>query len=115
MKIIELAEDEVLTESMLSRKGALPASVIASAAAIVEEVREKKDAALRAFESKFDHVDIADFRVPSRSLTPRSTRWARSFLLPARRPRPRFETFTSVRCSSRGSRRALTAPSWARR
>ena len=64
MKIIELAEDEVLTESMLSRKGALPASVIASAAAIVEEVREKKDAALRAFESKFDHVDIADFRVP---------------------------------------------------
>ena len=64
MKIIELAEDEILTESMLSRKGALPASVIASAAAIVEEVREKKDAALRAFESKFDHVDIADFRVP---------------------------------------------------
>ena len=64
MKIIELAEDEVLTESMLSRKGALPASVIASAAAIVEEVREKKDAALRAFESKFDHVDIADFCVP---------------------------------------------------
>ena len=36
MKIIELAEDEILTESMLSRKGALPASVIASAAAIVE-------------------------------------------------------------------------------
>ena len=64
MKIIELAEDEVLTESMLVRKGALPASVIASAASIVEEVREGGDGALRAFESKFDHVDIADFRVP---------------------------------------------------
>ena len=95
MKIIELAEDEVLTEPMLVRKGALPASVIASAASIVEEVREGGDGALRAFESKFDHVDIADFR--------------------ARRPRLRFANFTSARCSSPGSRRAPTAPSWARR
>ena len=113
MKIIELAEDEVLTESMLSRKGALPASVIASAAAIVEEVREKKDDALRAFESKFDHVDIADFRVPQQVIDASLDEVGEEFL--TRRLRPRFATFTSARCSSRGSRRVLTVPSWARR
>ena len=64
MKIIELGQEESLVESMLSRKGALPASVIASAAQIVESVREGGDAVLRELESKFDHVDLTQFRVP---------------------------------------------------
>ncbi len=64
MKIIELGESERLTESMLSRKGSLPGEVLSAAAGIVEQVREGGDAALRALEAKFDHVDLEDFRVP---------------------------------------------------
>jgi histidinol dehydrogenase len=65
MKTIVLSDDQRLTEAMLSRKGSLPANVLSAAAAIVEEVREGGDAAVRAFESKFDHVELETFRVPT--------------------------------------------------
>ncbi len=68
MKTIELAADERLTESMLVRKGSLPADVLASAASIVEEVRRRGDDALRGFEREFDRVDVADFRVPAETI-----------------------------------------------
>ncbi len=68
MRKIELAAGELLTEDMLSRGGALPASVIASAAEIIEAVRAGGDDAIRAYEKKFDGVDLTDFRVPAEVL-----------------------------------------------
>ena len=68
MRTIELAADERLTESMLSRKGSLPADVLSSAASIVEEVRGRGDDALRDFELKFDRVELTSFRVPAEAI-----------------------------------------------
>lgn len=68
MRIVELAEGERLTEAMLSRKGSLPADVLAAAAGIIEQVREGGDEALRALESKFDHVELEGFRVPQEDI-----------------------------------------------
>jgi len=68
MKVIELQADERLTEAMLSRKGSLPAEVLSAAASIVEEVRAKGDEALRAFELKFDRVELETFRVPAEQI-----------------------------------------------
>ncbi len=68
MRKIELAEGELLTEEMLRRSGALPAKVIESAAAIIEQVREGGDEAIRELERKFDGVELADFRVPGEVL-----------------------------------------------
>ena len=65
MRTIVLKGDDRLQESMLSRKGALPADVVAAAAKIVEDVRARGDEAVREYESRFDHVDLDDFRVPA--------------------------------------------------
>ena len=63
MKIINLAQDEHLVESMLSRKGSLPAEVLEAAGKIVNDVRERGDAALLEYESRFDHVELETFAV----------------------------------------------------
>ncbi|ACV22548.1 Histidinol dehydrogenase [Slackia heliotrinireducens] len=63
MRNITLAQGEYLKAGQLPRQGVLPAKVVTAAAGIVEEVRERGDAALRDFCLKFDGVEMDDFRV----------------------------------------------------
>ena len=63
MRTIELRGDRALTNEDLERKGALPESVMESAKAIVDDVRERGDEALRAYCTKFDGACPEDFRV----------------------------------------------------
>ena len=65
IKTITLRPGERLTDEMISRAGALPAEVMASAAQIVDTVRAGGDEAVRDYERRFDRVDLADFRVPA--------------------------------------------------
>ena len=63
MRRIILQEGENLKESDLSRKGAFNAQAMASATAIIEDVRARGDEALREYTAKFDGVEIENFRV----------------------------------------------------
>ena len=62
MRYIQLF-DKNLEASQLPRQGVLPQAVMDSAAAIVADVRERGDRALREYCKKFDGVDVADFAV----------------------------------------------------
>ncbi|NGM18287.1 histidinol dehydrogenase [Eggerthellaceae bacterium zg-893] len=64
MRRIELNPGEVFSQSHLKRKSAFNAAALEAATAIIEDVRERGDAALRECTSRFDGVDVADFRVP---------------------------------------------------
>ena len=64
MRKIVLSEGETLTNADLKRTGALPKEVMESAQAIVDEVRERGDAAVRDFCLKFDGACPKSFRVP---------------------------------------------------
>ncbi len=63
MRRIELQRGERLTEKSLQRSGGVDAEIIAAAARIVDDVRERGDAAVRDYTAKFDKVELADFRV----------------------------------------------------
>ena len=63
MNIIRLAQGARLAAEQLPRQGVLPAHIMASAQDIVDEVRERKDAALRDFCLKFDGVEVESFAV----------------------------------------------------
>ncbi len=64
MRRIVLKPGERFESSMLNRKGAFNADALIAATAIVEDVRERGDAALRAYTEKFDGVALETFRVP---------------------------------------------------
>ena len=56
MNTIVLSEGQRLASSQLPRQGVLPASIMESAQAIIAEVQEREDDALRDFCLKFDGV-----------------------------------------------------------
>ena len=64
MRTVELRGSRRLTQADLNRSGALPADVMASAEAIVDEVRERGDAAVREYCLRFDGSCPSEFRVP---------------------------------------------------
>jgi histidinol dehydrogenase len=64
MKYVKLEGGRRLTTADLDRQGALPREVMQSAEAIVDEVRERGDAAVRDFCMRFDKACPASFRVP---------------------------------------------------
>lgn len=93
MKTIELKGDERLTESMLSRKGSLPANVLSAAAAIVEKVRQEGDEAVRAYESQFDHVELGSFKVPAEVIEASLDQVGEGFLASCRKAAAQIRDF----------------------
>ena len=65
MRKVVLEGGRCLTRDDLNRSGALPAEVIASAEAIVNEVRARGDEAVREYCMRFDGACPASFRVPN--------------------------------------------------
>ena len=65
MNTIVLSEGQRLASSQLPRQGVLPASIMESAQAIIAEVQEREDDALRDFCLKFDGVVPESFSVDS--------------------------------------------------
>ena len=63
MRTVRLSGDARLTQADLNRSGALPAEVIASAEKIVDDVRERGDAAVRECCLRFDGTCPERFRV----------------------------------------------------
>ena len=68
MKTITLGKGELLSAGMLSREGVLPAKIVAGAQAIIDDVRARGDEAVREYCSKFDGVELEDFRLPDDAL-----------------------------------------------
>lgn len=68
MRRMELARGRRLTEEDLGRDGALPADVVESARAIVDDVRQRGDDAVREYTERFDGVSLADYRVTDEEL-----------------------------------------------
>lgn len=64
MRTITLAAGQRLTNADLRRSGALPREIQDSAAAIVDDVRERGDAAVREYCERFDGSCPKSFRVP---------------------------------------------------
>jgi len=64
MRTVELSGGRALTPADLNRSGALPRDVMASAEAIVDDVRDHGDAAVRSYCLKFDGTCPDAFRVP---------------------------------------------------
>ena len=65
MRRLNLAAGEKLTGIDLKRTGALPREVMDAASAIVEDVRERGDEALREYSLRFDGFCPDDLRVPA--------------------------------------------------
>lgn len=63
MRRIELEQGEAFKSSFINRTGAFNPQALASATEIVEEVRQRKDEALRELTAKFDGVEISSFKV----------------------------------------------------
>lgn len=63
MNVIRLSQGGRLAPEQLPRQGVLPAHVMEAAQGIVDEVRSRKDEALRGFCLKFDGVEPASFAV----------------------------------------------------
>ena len=68
MRRVILKEGEQFKSSQINRTGAFNAGAIAAATSIIEEVRERGDAALRDFTAKFDGVEVENFRVPQETI-----------------------------------------------
>ncbi len=64
MRRIIMQQGETFDASRLSRTGAFNAEALVSATSIIEEVRARKDEALRDYTAKFDGVQVQAFRVP---------------------------------------------------
>ncbi|MCH3943522.1 MAG: histidinol dehydrogenase [Atopobiaceae bacterium] len=65
MKTIDLEPGRGLSAADLTRKGALPAEVMDAAERIVDDVRERGDAAVREYCERFDGACPEAFRVPA--------------------------------------------------
>lgn len=65
---VVLKPGEQFTSSLINRTGAFNAKALEAATAIIEEVRVRKDAALREFTEKFDGVVVDDFRVSQEAI-----------------------------------------------
>ncbi|WP_080798634.1 histidinol dehydrogenase [Arabiibacter massiliensis] len=63
MRRIILKAGEVFSNAHLKRTGAFNAAALTAATAIVEDVRERGDEALRELTERFDGVRVEDFRV----------------------------------------------------
>ena len=63
MRRVVLNKEEVFSNKHLQRKSAFNAKTLTAATAIVEDVRERGDEAVREYTSKFDGVDLERFRV----------------------------------------------------
>ena len=113
MRRVILKEGEQFKSSQINRTGAFNAGAIAAATSIIEEVRERGDAALRDFTAKFDGVEVKDFR-RRRSMPPLPNamrkRSPRSSMPPSR-----SASSMSARSSRAGSPRARTGRSSVRR
>ena len=68
MKTLYLNGSDRLSRSDLRAAGALPAEVVASAEAIVADVRERGDEAVREYTTRFDGTCPAEFRVPAEKI-----------------------------------------------
>ena len=68
MRRVDLQPTEPFTADFIDRAGAFNPGALEAAAAIIEEVRTKGDAALRAYTEKFDGVVVEDFRVPESAI-----------------------------------------------
>ncbi len=68
MRRVDLQPTEPFTADFIDRAGAFNPGALEAATAIIEEVRAKGDAALRAYTEKFDGVAIDDFRVPESAI-----------------------------------------------
>ena len=64
MRRVILEPGEVFSNKHLKRTGAFNAAALTAATAIIEDVRERGDAALRDYTERFDGVRLEDFRVP---------------------------------------------------
>ena len=65
---VDLTSGRELTDADIRRSGALPREVMDAAEAIVDDVRENGDAAVRAYCEKFDGSCPTSFRVPDELL-----------------------------------------------
>ena len=63
MRRVILDKGEVFSNKHLQRKSAFNAKALAAATSIVEDVRNRGDEAVREYTSKFDGVDLEEFRV----------------------------------------------------
>ncbi len=68
MRRVILEPGEVFSNKHLQRKSAFNAKALAAATDIVEDVRNRGDEALKEYTSKFDGVDIEQFRVPQEAI-----------------------------------------------
>lgn len=68
MNVIRLSQGARLAPEQLPRQGVLPAHIMEAAQGIVDEVRSRKDEALREFCLKFDGVEPASFAVDSAAM-----------------------------------------------
>ena len=74
MRRIELAPGQAFEPKMLNRVGAFNAEALMASTKIVEDVRERGDAALREYTKRFDGVDLEQFRVPQEAIDEALTR-----------------------------------------
>lgn len=63
LRRIDLARGERLTEASLRRSGGVDAEILAATARIVDDVRDRGDAALLEYTEKFDKVKLAEMLV----------------------------------------------------
>jgi histidinol dehydrogenase len=68
MRRVVLEKGRSFDQGHLKRTGAFNAQALTAATGIVQEVRERGDAAVRDFTKRFDGVDIADFRVSKQAI-----------------------------------------------
>lgn len=68
MRRVVLKVEEAFKSDCINRTGAFNAGALASATAIIEEVRQRGDAALRDFTRKFDGVEVEEFRVSQEAI-----------------------------------------------
>lgn len=68
MRRIDLQPLEPFTSDFIDRTGAFNPGALEAATAIIEQVRQEGDGALRALTQKFDGVAIENFRVPPEAI-----------------------------------------------
>ena len=68
MRRIDLQPLEPFTSDFIDRTGAFNPGALEAATAIIEQVRQEDDGALRALTEKFDGVAIENFRVPPEAI-----------------------------------------------
>lgn len=68
MRRVTLQPGETFNNAHLKRTGAFNANALTAAAEIVQDVRNRGDEALREYTSRFDGVDLEDFRVSQEAI-----------------------------------------------